>query len=286
MAGEAYDKNLIIGAEHAYLAAYAIPFAVDRKQAEQAVNTLMYAFPEVFSDRSTVSDIGGMQAVFLPYWLCNVTMLAQVTTEKGSLLIHHGRLNWGSPLSVYHDRYLMNALHPWDFSDLSPFRPTLLEGEVQLVGYSRMETKEEQAQMLMRDMPQRIKEEFSVHEAQMDWVQHYVERHMHSQMMLPVWFLDRKPPGFHGKNEHTARFAVNGQTGKACCILDAGRKEERIIEAPAFQARRMSLDSTHYMTPAPVISEKKPGVYRHYLKPAEFDQALFKKKGLLGRIFG
>ncbi len=273
--GGEYAKELIVGAECAYLAAYAIPFKVSREQAKRAITDIVSAYSEEFAGKDIVEDIDQVRALYLPFRLCNANMVAQVTTEKGSLLVFHGRLNWALPQSLYHDRYLTNALQPWDFAELCPFRPTLLEGEVQLVGYSRLESVEERARMLMSDMPPLIKKEFGVERARLDWVQHGIQNHEYSQMMLPIWFLDRKPIG-----RHDARFAVNGQTGKVCGIIDAGDKQERIIEFPGYQLPYLSLDSTHFMTCAPVLGVA--GGYSY--KPVEFEEAIFKKPDILSRF--
>jgi len=279
--GEKYKKELIFGHTFTYLPRNAIPFRLSCEQAKGAISDMIYTFPHIFSGKDITGDMDSIQAVYLPYRLCDLFLLAQTTTEKGSLLIYHGRVNWALPLSVYHDRYLMNALHPWDFDDLSTFCPTMLEGQVQLVGYSRNETQAERARMLMKDMPLLIKNVFSVKEARIDWTCDYPRPHQQEQMMLPVWFLDRQPLGARNRNDHSTRFAVNGQTGKVCCIIDAGTEKEYIIEKTAHFAPQMSDECTLFSPPIPVVG--KPGTFQY--RPVPVDQALFNKPGLLKRIF-
>jgi hypothetical protein len=236
----------------------------------------------VFSGKDITSDISPLQAVFLPYRLCDLFLLAQAKTEKGNLLIYHGRVNWALPLSWYHDRYLMNALHPWDFGVLSPFRPTMLEGEVRIVGIMRKDTEAERAKLLMQDMPPLIIDAFDLKEAHLDWTQDYTRLHQYGQMMLPIWFLDRQPLSAKNRNDQSAKFAVNGQTGKVCCIINAGTEKEYIIEKPAPFAPPMSDESSLFSPPVPVVA--KPGTFQY--RPVPFEQALFNKPGLLGRLFG
>ena len=280
--GEKYAKELIIGHSFTYLPSKAIPFKLNREQAQQAISEMIYAFADIFSGKDITGDIDSIQAVYLPYHLCDLFLLAQATTEKGSFLIYHGRVNWALPLSVYHDRYLMNALHPWDFGDLSSFSPTMLEGQTQLVGYSRYETKEERGRMLMKDMISLIRNAFYVKDARVDWTSDYRRDHQQSQMMLPVWFLDRQPLGARNRNYQSAKFAVNGQTGKVCCIIDAGTEKEYIIEKTDSFAPQMSDECTLVSPPVPVVS--KPGTFQY--RPVSFDRALFNKPGLLKRMFG
>ena len=282
LAGEQYAKDLVIGHDNAYLPNEAIPFKISLDAARQAIFEMINAYPEIFSGRDITGDPEAMQAVYLPYRLCDLFLLAQATTEKGSLLIYHGRVNWALPLSVFHDRFLINALHPWDFGELALFRPELLEGDVRLVGQARNETQAERARMLMRDMPAQIKDAFQVQKAHIDWTQDYPRLHQHAQMMLPIWFLDRKPLSSRNRNDVSARFAVNGQTGKTCCIIDAGTDREYIIERPAAFPPLMSEECTLASPPVPVVA--KPGTFQY--RPVSFEQALFNKPGLFSRIFG
>jgi len=134
----------------------------------------------------------------------------------------------------------------------------------------------------MRDMPFYIKNAFDLNNARVDWTRDYTRLHNQAQMMLPVWFLDRPPLGSHNIKDQTARFAVNGQTGKACCIIDAGTEKEYIIERPARFAPRMSDESTLFSPPVPVVN--KPGTFQY--RPVTFAESLIKKPSLLSRIFG
>ena len=278
LSGEKYAKSLIIGHSNTYLPSNALPFKISREQAIQAISAFVRDYPEI---QDSVDDMQVIQAVYLPYRLCDLFLLLQATTEKGSLLLYHNRVNWALPLSIFHDRFLMNSLHPWDFGEIATFRPTMLEGEVRLVGVSRNETGEERGRMLMRDMPLLVKNALAVRDARVDWTQDYTRLHNQSEMMLPVWFLDRKPLGVKSRNDSTAKIAVNGQTGKVSCIIDAGAEKEYLLEKAASFPPELSDESTLFSPPVPVIS--KPGTFQY--RPVQFDKALYNKPGLFSRIF-
>ena len=275
ISGGKYDKEFVIGRDNNELPSLALPYRINLEKAKKAVMNLAGEEPEIFSGQEVLKHINDLIPVYLPHRPADLECLAQAETEEGIVLFYHGRTNWALPLSYYIDRYLVNALHPWDFLQASPFRPTFLEGDVRIVAKGKNETHEIRSKILLRDLEPLVKKNFEVSHSHILWVQHDTRLHKYANLMMPIYFLDRIPLNCADSSYTNARFAVNGQTGKAACIINAGEKNEIIIEKNDPFAPALSDESTLY---SPLIPVKKRLDRTFQFRPVPLKSEVIPKK--------
>lgn len=274
LSGRTYNQELVLGRSRGSRLSEAIPFNVSRDQAKNAIMEMVRENPKKFDGQMIAERIDSeLQAVYLPYRLGDIWIVAQAQTERGRVQVYQGRTNWALPMSWLYDRYLVNILHPWDFDEVASFRPTFLEEEVMIVSDVMNDDKEIRGHMLIRDLPDMVCRAFDTKKAKILWVLDYLRLHNHARIMLPVWYLDK-----HTHNEKldpvVARLAVNGQTGSVAALFygQGGSVEKYIVKLP-HRTREMSGESSLFSQPVPVV--KKHGSISYY-KPVSFKEALQK----------
>lgn len=218
-----------------------IPFATDKKQAQEAFLKLCKGkklLPKGFTSQQRLEKITG---VYVPYWLfdCKADFDYHATGEnhliwsdgdydytKTDLFHIHraGTMDFENiPLDASENMEdaLMDALEPFDFTKVEPFDMRYLSGYLaEKYTYEPKDLFERMKDRVSRGIENRASEEGRrydvVHSVQCNT--NYKSDHQ-AYLLLPVWML---VSNFKGKKY---LFAMNGQTGKIVGELpcDTGR---------------------------------------------------------------
>lgn len=274
----AYRKELIMGVGAQNLADQALPFHVGPDQAMRAVAELVCAYPSDFAGQEMERRMREeLTAVYLPCELADLSIKAQVKTEKGTVRLYQEIINWARPQTPLYDGHLLDRLDPWDFGDIGNFDPAFLEGNVRIA--SRMnEILEDSSitqRIILRRLPDDVKNSFGVKKAEIVQWSTDLRGHKYAYMMVPIYYIDKRPSD--GKDTLQVRIAVNGQTGKVTALFLKGEELEyyRTFEPP--QAKAFSSESTVRTKLVPVRYVKPPFLH----ETLRFEKAL-ERKGFSG----
>jgi DNA-directed RNA polymerase subunit RPC12/RpoP len=275
-----YGENLVYGYDPD-MYDLALPFIITKEQAIQQMLRLVAENRSDFTEQDIEKRIRSeLQAIYLPYWVEDISVKATVDTERGQFTFYHDRINWARPQCSLFDIYLLNELNPWDYGESAPFTPTFLENDVRI--FAPMNNDERVTapyRMLYRDMPDMLKSAFDLNEIKMlGWVTDF-RRHKYASINLPIWFLDK--PSWASKSDLQTRMAVNAQTGKAAALfLEAGKKDyTRTLDA--YPPPKMSDECTLYSPPVPVKYIKSPFLF----KTLNINDVLGKPRSKFRRLF-
>ena len=266
-----YQKELIVGIDDARKTPRAIPFRVSEEKAKLAISNLIKSYPDCFANDKIIRPLKELMKVYVPAYLAEIALIAKAHTEKGEIRFYQGRQNWTLPATIFFDAYLLNAIQPWDFGKISPFRPAFLEGNVRLFGKTETsEIKEENVnyydlsfRLPLSDLVPQVKEAFGVNDVDIEWIRKDFHRIKGSTVLLPIYLLDKMPHTVKDKQSvrGDVRFAVNGQTGKVASLHNTTMSNEYILQNEPTRPPKMSEVSTKYSPIIPVISKNKKEEY-------------------------
>lgn len=275
-----YGENLVYGYDP-NMYDLVLPFKVTKEEAMDQMLRLAEASRSEFAGQDIEKRIRSeIQAIYLPYWVEDISVKATVDTERGRFTFYHERINWARPQNSLFDIYLLNELNPWDYGESAPFTPAFLEDEVRI--FAPMNNDERVTapyRMLSRDIPDMVKSAFGLNEVKLlGWVTDF-RRHKYASVNLPIWYLDK--PSWTNESDLQTRMAVNAQTGKAAALfLEAGKKDyTRTLDADP--PPKMSDESTIYSPPVPVKYMKSPFLF----KKLDINQVLGKSGRKFRKLF-
>jgi len=259
----------------------ALPFVITKEQAIQQMLRLVSENRSDFTEQDIEKRIRSeLQAIYLPYWVEDISVKATVDTERGRFTFYQDRINWARPQCSLFDIYLLNELNPWDYGEAAPFTPAFLENDVRI--FAPMNNDERVTapyRMLYRDIPDMLKTVYGLEEVKLlGWVTNF-RRHKYASVNLPIWYLDKA--SWTNESDLQTRIAVNGQTGKAAALfLEAGKKDyTRTLDA--YPPPQMSDECTMYSTPVPVEYKKSPFLFKMF----NIDEVLGKPRSKFRRLF-
>ncbi len=238
--------------EGAYQPDYVVPFAIDKKKAEEIFRQWLSKkrfVPKAFYGPDQIEKLSG---VYFPYWMYSCQVKGAVEGEGTKLRVWTAgntqytetqkyEVSREGNLAVNHvtrnalkkaDKQLVEGVMPFDLSSLQPFHMGYLSG---LSAEKRdMEKQEfaEEVESEVRDYAvsqlrnsvsgyQSVsyeKEEADIRDARWEYA------------LLPVWTLTYSQPG----SDKVYYFACNGQTGKICGKLPVDPKKLWIFFAEIF----------------------------------------------------
>ncbi|NLY72813.1 MAG: hypothetical protein GX079_03890 [Tissierellia bacterium] len=256
-----YGENLVYGHD-SNMYDLALPFKVTRSKAIEQLLNLVSQNRSDFVEENIEKRIGSeLQAIYLPYWVEDISVKATVGTNCGQFTFYQDRINWARPQCTLFDIYLLNELNPWDYGEAAPFTPAFLENDARIFApMNNDEIVTAPYRILYRDMPDMIKSAFGVNEVKLlGWVTN-LRRHKYASVNLPIWYLDKA--SWAGESDLQIRMAVNAQTGKAAALfLEAGKKDyTRTLES--YPLPKMSDECTMYSPPLPVKYVKSPFLFK------------------------
>ena len=275
-----YGENLVFGYDP-NMYDLALPFKVTKTQAIEQMLRLVAENRSDFAGQDIEKRIrSDLQAIYLPYWVEDMSVKATVDTERGRFTFYQDRINWARPQCSLFDIYLLNELNPWDYGVSAPFTPAFLENDVRI--FAPMNNDERVTapyRMMYRDTPEILKSAFGFNEVDLlGWVTNS-RPHKYAGINLPIWFLDKAS----GENEPDlqTRMAVNAQTGKAAALfLEPGKKDyTRTLDV--YPPPKMSDECTMYSPPLPVKYKKSPFLFQTF----DIDEVLGKPRSKFRRLF-
>lgn len=220
---------------------FVIPFKLNKQDAIKALKSHYLnkpLLPKVFKDENHMEEV---KAVYVPFWLFDVQADGDFEYE-GTRVHMHSDANYDyTETSYFHveragtmnfekipvdgslkiDDVMMEAIEPYDYSELVPFQTSYLSGYIANkhdVDASKLQDRiHERMKASMR-----IYFQNSVDEQYHTLVPHRQDIRITRQdrihyALLPVWFLNTK---WNGKRYY---FAMNGQTGKMIGDLPIGK---------------------------------------------------------------
>lgn len=275
-----YGENLVFGYDP-NMYDQALPFKITKAQAVEQLLRLVAQDRSDFAGQDIEKRITSeLQAIYLPYWVEDISVKATVDTECGQFTFYHDRINWARPQCSLFDIYLLNELNPWDYGESAPFTPAFLENDVRI--FAPMNNDEQVTapyRMLYRDMPDMLKSTFGLNKVKMlGWVTDF-RRHKYAGINLPIWFLDK--PSWAKESHLQTRMAVNAQTGKAAALfLEAGKKDYTST-LEVYPPPKMSDECTMYSSPVPVKYIKSPFLFKRF----NINEVLGKPRSKFRRLF-
>ena len=218
---------------------YVIPFKLDKEAAKKALRNYYRGkklLPKEFSDRNHIEEIKG---VYMPFWLFDGTVDADlsfqgtrvnsvttgreiITTTEFYRVRRAGLVDFdkipADASSKMPDAH-MDAIEPYDYSELRPFSNAYLPGFIADKYDVRPEDcyrrVDERAQNTAVEMLSGTVSGYSSCTPESRQIS--IRRSRTSYALLPVWLLATK---YNGKNY---LFAMNGQTGKLIGDLPVSR---------------------------------------------------------------
>lgn len=229
---------------------YVIPFAKQREDVEEAYRKLCkstFLAPKLFKEENTVKKLKG---VYIPFWLHSMHVEADLqATAKKYRVWMAGDIEY-TEVKTYHiersasgdfdkipadalvkmDNKLMDAIEPFDYSNLKSFHPAYLAGYY-------TERFDEPAEKTKARADERAKE--CMHDRMMEGLDGYSSVSVNQEKirfsgekaeygMLPVWMMYTE---YKGKNYI---FGMNGQTGKMIGEIPKDYKKAALITACVF----------------------------------------------------
>ncbi len=224
---------------------YVIPFAFDKKQAEEKYKSYYvkrWLLPKSFLNDNKVEEI---QGVYVPFWLYNGTVsvdaeyVATDTTEKDDKEIikyynvqRKGNIafkNVPTDASKRMPDDLMDSVEPYKYDGLKPFSITYLPGFLaERFNVSEEEDRERAEKRVKETARQKTRETVghdSIEKETEHLTVHYTDK---KYALLPVWYLTTR------WNEKQWRFAMNGQTGEFTGDLPIDKLKMTMMVAIAF----------------------------------------------------
>ncbi len=275
-----YGHNLVYGYDP-NMYDLAIPFKITKAKAIEQLLRLVTQNRDDFEGQDMEKRIKSeLQAIYLPYWVEDISVKATVDTERGKFTFYHDRINWARPQCSLFDVYLLNELNPWDYGESASFIPAFLENDARVFApINNDERVTAPYRMLYRDIPDMLKSAFGLKEAKLlTWVTD-LRRHRYASVNLPIWFLDKSSQA--NESDLQIRMAVNGQTGKAAVLfLEAGKKDyTRTLDA--YPPPKMSDECTMYSQPLPIKYKKPPFLFKTF----GINEVLGKPRSKFRRLF-
>ena len=215
---------------------YIIPFKIDRKQAEDIFNKWVKTNKYVPKDYKNGGALKKLTGLYVPFWLIdgdlsgNLTGAGIVSTGTDQEMVFAIEREYSFSLKqVPFDGskkirdMLMEAVEPFDFSELVPFNPGFIPGffaqrydKTALDMIDRIHTRFDYYGRDAIKMGGYGQNHYSSVEVSTNNC--YTDRIAQSYALLPVWFLKYEYEGqMYG-------FAVNGQTGEAAGDLPYSKK--------------------------------------------------------------
>ena len=221
---------------------YIIPFKLNKEYAKSALKDYYKGkklLPKEFTDKNQIEEIKG---VYVPFWLFNCTANADVQFDATNVTTHREG-NYRVTTTAYFDVHRsgiipfdnipvdasrnmpdthMDAVEPFDFSDLKPFSMSYLPGYLaERYGQGAEECMERAETRAVNTAVDQLYSDaaisFSSCSVRNKNVQ--LERGKISYALLPVYMLTTK---YNGQNY---LFAMNGQTGKFIGNLPVCKKK-------------------------------------------------------------
>ncbi len=209
---------------------YVIPFKLDKEAAKKALRDYYRGkklLPKAFSDRNHIEEIKG---VYVPFWLFDGTVDADlrfqgtrvnsvttgreiITTTEYYRVRRSGLVSFdkipADASSKMPDAH-MDAIEPYDYSELKPFSnaylPGFLADKYDIEPADCYARADERAQNTAVELLSRTVGGYSSCTPESRQIS--IRRSRTSYALLPVWLLATK------YNEKNYLFAMNGQTGK------------------------------------------------------------------------
>lgn len=235
------DNNAIIASqlEGSFKPDYVIPFSKTKEEAQAAYRENCEGrrlLPRDYLSEERLEDITGM---YVPFWLysCDVHGSFKFEAEKRTerftdTQVDHYECNRVGNLSFHHvpadgsksmDDTYMEAIEPFDFSELKPFDTAYLSGHLadryDVAHHENVDRIRQRLQKGTEDaFAEPIHERYGICSA--------TERHVEfsnqnvEQALLPVWMLNARYDG------ELYSFAMNGQTGELIGRLPVSRSRQ------------------------------------------------------------
>lgn len=213
-----------------------VPFKIDRQRAEELFTKYIDSKTEVAKNFKTKKHLKKMTALYVPFWLVSGSVETHSTgtgrkwtpdTDSVEILEVNSKIKFwvkGIPFDASKKiaNKLMEAIEPYDYSEMVDFAPEYLQG-FYADSYDQLPTD------MMSRIAHRLKlysfeAADSIKKDYNDYVQNYdkafnILRDIRSvYCLMPVWFLNIEVDG----TSH--QFAVNGQTGEVCGQLPDSTK--------------------------------------------------------------
>lgn len=231
---------------------YVVPFAIDRKQAEEIFGQWIGRKRYVPSDFYSKKQIESMTGVYFPYWLYSCRVEGELDAEGTKLRMWDaGNLRY-TERKIYHvsrqgqmpvNHVSRNALKkansrlsegvlPFQMEGLKPFQMGYLAG-------FQAEKRDMERQELTAEVEQEVRE-FALSSLQSS-ADGYSSLNVQKQRaeiqdaqwhygLFPVWTLTYKGP----KDGKIYYFALNGQTGKVCGEVPVDRRKLSVLFLSVF----------------------------------------------------
>jgi len=214
---------------------YIIPFKLTREEAGEKFMQWGRENKYVPSDFMDPENIKKLTPLYVPFWLVDSKCHAQFfgtgtsySSQRSEKIVFSLEREVDFRLkrvpfvgSKKMNRILMEAVEPFDYSELVPYRDAYLPGFYA----ERYNLKpSDMAQNVMYRLENYARSSCDVMSSQYDEVRLKagdidVSDIRYSYALLPVWFLNYQKDGvYHG-------FAINGQTGEACGMLPYSKKK-------------------------------------------------------------
>ena len=218
---------------------YVIPFKLDRKYAIEALKKHYQGkklLPRAFSDSNHIEEI---QGVYVPFWLYSGQADADMTFDATRVHVHrrgneeiteteHFQVRRAGTLSFEQipvdasskmpDAH-MDAIEPFDYSELKPFSTGYLPGYLaNKYDVSLEECASRADERATNTVVDAVRDTVVGYDSAIPVARHvYLRRGTAHYALFPVWMLSTR---WNGKN---FLFAMNGQTGKLIGDLPVSR---------------------------------------------------------------
>ncbi len=254
---------------------FAIPFSISREQAKRSILQFASLRPKAFKEQNLEKRIDELWAFYVPYRICDSSIVVEVENDQGTALLFQDYVNWVTPITQDHNQHMLTDIGPWDLSKITPFAVKFAEGDIEFdTGFET----DSSAALFTRDNTLRpeinaeIKRRYPSKNYRINWIREEVRAV--KSAMLPIYFLDKMSKGIK------VYFMVNGQTGAVCAWGRGQMEGKETLFSPGNLDMEKVGETTLKSGLQPVV-EEAIGIY----KPVS-DKEAFNKKGIFKRLFG
>ena len=268
----AYRRELVMGAGAEYVPDQAVPYRLTLENAHIVLRGLCAAFPDILG--AVAEQLKEeLAAIYIPFSLADLSVKAQVKSDRGSGLIYQETIDWACPETSIFDIRVLDHLEPWNFDEVGAFDPAFCEGDIRIASVSNLVGRGKIIDALLYD---RVKDDvmdaFGVKKVDISKWSSDLRKHKYSTLLLPTFFAEVT---LDNQGSRIA-VAINGQTGASAACLRQKDGKRTMVTGRGVEMPEMSEHTIR--TPAvPVRYVRSP--FLHQILPAE---KAFKKRWLFG----
>lgn len=261
-----------MGAGAEYVPDQAVPYRLTSDNACIVLRGLCTAFPDVLGAAAERLQ-RELAAIYIPFSLADLSVKAQVKSERGSGLIYQETIDWACPETSIFDIRALDHLEPWNFDEAGAFDPAFCEGDIRIASVSNLVARGKIIDALLYD---RVKDDvmntFGVKKADIGSWSFDLRKHKYSTLILPIFFAEI-PLDNQGSR---IAVAINGQTGASAACLRQKDGKRTVMTGRGVEMPEMSEHTIR--TPAVAVRYVR-SPFLHKILPAE---KAFKKFRLFG----